>query len=222
MVGSPNEKGLALDIDGTLADSVRYYFTKTYQHFGPKDKTVEELMIEYDSTWLVPEWQNDEIQFWIKQTIVSNEIQERFDVINNAHKYVQQINDIIPVAAYVSARPENVRAGTKKWLDHYGFPEAEIVLRPDKVNDKDSIEWKTGVLKKMYPHILGIVDDSIALIDELNGYQGTLFLYGHSMLPTTDLDTLACPNWEHVYQEVKKKFKTEQPTSLLERLSPAD
>jgi hypothetical protein len=73
---------------------------------------------------------------------------------------VDKVTKIVPVLAYITARPRTILNGTMVWLKKYNFPKATIITRVRKVSREDPNKWKARVLEFLYPEIQGIVDDN--------------------------------------------------------------
>ncbi len=198
--------GLAVDIDETLAWTIGYWVEEMQKKFGnPEELTVKEMVEKYRYTQNVPYWQHAEAMKWVDEKIHSNETQKELPLIEDADFYLKKINDIVPVAAYLTIRPENVLEGTKDWLDKHGFPAAPIICRP--LGETNGSQWKARVLSSLYPKILGIIDDNAKLLEFLDkNYPGTVFLYDHKDNKGRE-DVIACPNWLAVYKEIKDRFR---------------
>ncbi len=200
--------GLAVDIDETLSYTIGHLVSKLQENFGnPENLSVKEIIEKYRYTSNVPYWQHDEAKQWIDKEIHSNELQENLPLIEDANIYLNKINEIIPVAAYITVRPTSVIEGTKIWLDKHGFPVAPIICKPMSVPHPEGNKWKAGVLQELYPQILGIIDDNAKLLEFLNkGYEGTIFLYDHHRTDS-QLHVIPCPNWPQVFENIKIHFK---------------
>ncbi|PIN75466.1 hypothetical protein COV17_03845 [Candidatus Woesearchaeota archaeon CG10_big_fil_rev_8_21_14_0_10_36_11] len=62
-------RGLALDIDDTLSDTNKFWFTNLQRLFGnPEKLTPQEMIQKYRYIQEVPYWQNSEVRMWIKKT----------------------------------------------------------------------------------------------------------------------------------------------------------
>lgn len=131
-------------------------------------------------------------------------MQENLPLIEDANVYLNKINDIIPIVAYITVRPKIVLPGTKIWLDKHNFPTAPIIARPKNVLHTDGNKWKAGILQKLYPQIIGIIDDNAKLLEFLDQkYQGVVFLYDHH-ITESNLQVIPCKNWLTVFEEIKK------------------
>ena len=63
-------KGIALDIDEVLSDTVGYLMRGLSEKFGaPQGKSVKELMAQYRYTYLVPEFGNEAAGNWVHNEI---------------------------------------------------------------------------------------------------------------------------------------------------------
>jgi len=206
------KQGLALDIDETLSRTNVFWIESMSKLFGnPENLTPIELSKKYRYTQNVPYWQTPEANVWMEEARNSNDFQEHIPLIENAHNIVQKVNQIIPIAAYITARPEVVRPGTELWLKKHGFPEVRLIMRPDSISSAESTQWKAGVLEEMYPEVMGIVDDYPSLVDNLSvDYKGVVFLYDTENHTNSSKNIIPCPTWDDVYDEVLK-YKARNP-----------
>ncbi len=200
--------GLALDIDETLSDTNIFWFTKLSELFGnPENLSPREIANKYRYSQRVPYWQTPDALIWMEEARHGNDIQLILPLIENADSVVKRINEIIPIVAYVTARPESVRAGTQSWLSSHDFPAAKLIMKPMDIPTDEGVHWKANLLIEMYPEILGIVDDHPGLLEILpNNYPGSVFLYNYNGEIRNDLSVVACPTWNNVYEAVKQKF----------------
>ncbi|PIN75465.1 hypothetical protein COV17_03840 [Candidatus Woesearchaeota archaeon CG10_big_fil_rev_8_21_14_0_10_36_11] len=125
------------------------------------------------------------------------------DLIDGAVEHVAMVNDIIPIVAYITARPTGVISGTTFWLRKHGFPEAPVIARPPEVN-KYSSDWKAGILVRVYPFVVGIIDDHPKLVQYLPAnYQRTLFLITHDHHPRDDIKIVCGIDWLTMYDKIR-------------------
>ncbi|MFZ4632289.1 MAG: hypothetical protein ACOYL8_03780 [Patescibacteria group bacterium] len=198
-------QGLAVDIDETLSWTIGYWIEEMQNKFGnPENLTIKEMVEKYRYTQNVPYWQHEEALEWVDEKINSSETQENLPLIEGSSAYINRINQIIPIVAYITVRPEKVIEGTKNWLAKHNFPLAPVICRPNELDHKNGNEWKAKILEELYPKVLGIIDDNAKLLQFVNpNYKGRVFLYDHH-------DNLgfpyavACKDWLTVYNEVKK------------------
>ncbi len=197
--------GLAVDIDETLSWTIGYWIEEMQNKFGnPENLTVKEMAEKYRYTQNVPYWQHAEVLEWIDEKINSNETQEDLPLIEGSSAYLNRINQIIPVAAYITIRPERVLEGTNNWLKKHNFPIAPVICRPNELAHSNGNEWKAKVLEELYPKVLGIIDDNAKLLQFLSPeYKGRVFLYDHHDNLGFSF-AVACKDWLKVYKEVKK------------------
>ena len=201
-------RGLALDIDETLANTYIYWATELFKTYGnPDNFTPEQLYKKYRRIQDYPAWKKKEINEWINLAIHKDELQPQLPLIENSNKIVNKVNKIIPVCAYISARPTQVTAGTKTWLDSHRFPKAPLITSNTFQGLKDSSKWKASVLEYLYPYVQGIVDDNASLVDHLSpDYKGTIFIYNHPSFRATRKNVISCGSWEEVLKQVKTIF----------------
>lgn len=202
--------GLALDIDETLSRTNISWMTALSKACGnPENLTPEELVAKYRYTQNVPYWQTDEANTLMHEMLHANDYQVEIDLIKNANHVVNEIDKLIPIVAYITARPSSVIDGTKRWLKKHGFPDATIITRPDNVSIDERSVWKAKVLHEMYPHVLGIVDDHAELASHLpENYQGTLFLYDATDHERNSINIIPCKTWDDVRSAVNHLHQT--------------
>ncbi|KKU22506.1 MAG: hypothetical protein UX31_C0001G0024 [Candidatus Nomurabacteria bacterium GW2011_GWA1_46_11] len=176
-------RGLALDIDDTLSETNAHWYDHMVKFSGPKDLTKEKLL--KSGKWIenIPEWQTEKAQEHMKATLHSNDFNEAIPLIHGADEAVRAIDRLIPIVAYITARPATVIEGTLNWLKKHGFPEAELITRPEDIKleefNVNKNKWKAQILAELYPEVIGIVDDNMGLTRELEAldYKGTVYLY---------------------------------------------
>lgn len=204
--------GIALDIDETLADSMTHWFTALYKFSSPEGMDLQEIMKKFRFAEHVPEWKTEEAFAYMEELTHSEEFNETAPLIEDSNHTVNKVNKIIPVVAYITARPEAVEAGTKRWLMKHGFPDATLITRSGNIelSDKEPLQrnsWKAEVLNYLYPEVLGIIDDNHVLAYELQklNYKGTLYLYGNETDEFKDFkNVIVCPTWEEVLKVFTK------------------
>ena len=65
------------------------------------------------------------------------------------------------------------------------------------------------MLERLYPEVGGIVDDNAELIEYLTeDYKGTIYLYNNVPGEKEGDGIVACPTWEDVIAEIKKRVRT--------------
>lgn len=196
-------EGIVLDIDETLSDTIGYLVAGLMERFGgPEGLSADEIIKKYRYTWNVPCWQAEEPSSWVRKCCYSNDEIVQLLPIEGAVSFVSKIHEIVPVVGYITARPECVMEGTKKWLAKHGFPDAPVICRPKGVTGIEMNKWKAGVLKDLYPKVKGIIDDNFGIVEYLDDYEGDVFFYNTE---SSEMGT-ACVDWSTVYEEVKKRF----------------
>jgi hypothetical protein len=205
---STSKKGIALDIDETLSWTVGWWTKQLQDLFGnPENLSVKELVKKYRYTQEVPYWQTKEALQWMEDNRASNQVQTELPLINGALEGAKKINEIIPVIAYITTRPDNVVKGTQTWLNKHGFPSAPIIARPLGTAHSDGNKWKAQVLAELEDIVLGIVDDNPELITHLpKSYKGTIFSYDNDTVSRDDIHIIPCKTWSRVVKEVERMF----------------
>ena len=206
-----NKCGLALDIDETLSATNVYWFTKLQELFGnPESLTPKEMAMKYHYTQNVPYWQTPQALAWMKEQCNSDELQKNLSVIDGAVEYVSRVNEIIPIVAYITARPTIVVPGTEYWLKVNNFPKAPVIAKPLDITEHFT-SWKAEVLQSLYPSVLGIVDDHPGMVDQLpTDYHGTIFLITHQDHPRTDITVVCGMDWPKMYEQIQKHNPLQQ------------
>jgi hypothetical protein len=203
-----NISGLAIDIDETLSFTLKYWFTNMVELFGdPEQLGVLGLIKKYRYAINVPYWQTPTAKQWMTNQVYSNEVQTKLDVIGEADKYVKELIKIMPIAVYLTVRPEEVLPGTKSWLKAHNFPTAPILARPNHIQHQDGNIWKAEVLNELFPEISGIVDDNYEVLKYLpDAYQGNFFLYSMKNYVHPPHKVICCPTWPDVITAVKNTY----------------
>ncbi|MBU2051927.1 hypothetical protein KKH13_01845 [Patescibacteria group bacterium] len=199
-------KGLGLDIDDTLAESGDAWIKGIQKQFGnPENLTIDEVKRKYRYSYNAPYWQGKTIRAWEKSIRHNNQWHRVLPLIKNANHVVEKIHQLVPIVVYLTARPKSILPGTRDWLKQHGFPEAEIVYRPQEVKLPLSLAWKAQVLEYLYPQVIGMVDDHPQLAKDLSKkYPGTLYLYDyHDQAPRGDINIVPCKNWDEVLVKVR-------------------
>lgn len=197
--------GLALDIDETLSETNPFWFKHMYEYHKPEGLELSEVIRKYAHVDDVPDWQNEQAQKVMLDILHSNDFNESIPLIHESNVVVNEIIKNIPIVAYISARPDVVRQGTLSWLKQHNFPEAEIILRPDIYDIKHRNLWKAQILLELFPEVIGIVDDSAGIVEELKkvNYQGKLYLYGPQSEEVVESSMVrVCKTWADVLKQI--------------------
>lgn len=203
------EVGIALDIDDTLSQTLLYWIQGLQEKLGGlENMTPTEIVKKFKHTRDVPQWNTPEAMEYITELCNADSLQEVIPVVEGAIDGVHRINAIVPIVAYITARPDTVVSGTTKWLKKHGFPTAPLIMRPPSISIPDGLKWKAEQLIARYPHIQGIVDNDIKLVEYLSPeYQGHFFLLSHTSVPkNSSVKVYACPDWASLVRQVRKVF----------------
>lgn len=201
--------GLAVDIDETLSNTVSYYVEQLQKKFGnPENLSVEEIVKKYKFAQNVPYWQTEEALGLIDKMRQDDTIQEHLYLIENSNKTLQEINKIIPIVVYLTARPEKISNGTEKFLKKHNFPEAKVIYRPESIPHQEGVTWKARTLEELYPGVIGIIDDNLNFIKKISDeYKGVIFLYNKEYNEERNLNVIPCKTWQDVLENVKKEVE---------------
>ncbi len=195
--------GLVLDIDETLSWTSGFWMQQMLDLFGnPEGLTLKEMVGKYKYVQNVPHFNTAQAQEWIADAIKTTGYREEMPLVENSHHFVNQINKIIPIVGYVTARPTNVLDVTKSWLAKHKFPDEPVIARPGNVIHDNGTKWKAGVLKYLSPQVVGIVDDNPELVEHLNGYKGIVYLYDNEESLGGKIRVIPCKTWPDVHAQV--------------------
>lgn len=122
-LASQHKRGLALDIDETIAWTVGSWVEQLQGQFGnPENLSVREMIAKYRYTQNVPYWQSGAALAWMDQQRHSDDMQEQLLPIEGAQSAVEEIDKLMPVVAYLTTRPTSVLVATQRGLLKHGFP----------------------------------------------------------------------------------------------------
>lgn len=197
--------GLALDIDNTIAASAPYWIRKIETVFHIADPLLEaDIGTKYRHVADTPYFQNPEIAAWL--LIPEHEADvAAITPIMGAADYVRKIHAVRPILLYLTGRPDVVKDASSRWLFQNGFPDAPVMCRPVESYGSSCEPWKIEVLKSLYPHIQGIIDDNLGLVQQglFDNYEGTIYSFGQHNL-SYGKNAIACPGWENVYNAMQQ------------------
>ena len=143
-------KGLVIDLDETLSNTIHYWAPELVKSFGnPQNLSTEEI-IKRIYAQDVPFWKLEELQKWIILALKSEEMTEVYPIIEGSDQAVKRINQVIPVAGYLTIRETCIRGATRRWLKKHGFPDEPVITRPDGLKTGGH-QWKAEVLVYLYP-----------------------------------------------------------------------
>lgn len=201
---SKKSQGLALDIDDTLAWTCREWVDHLHMKFGnPENLTPQEFFDKYGLVQHAEYFQREEVYAHIQEMCVDPVLHESIAVIEDALPAIEKISAVIPIGAYLTARPECMRSITEPWLKRHGFPDRKLIMRPDDLPVDNRHGWKAETLEQLYPEVVGIIDDNPSICRHLSPvYPGVVFLYNHSGDGVDHPRAISCSDWEDVTQKV--------------------
>lgn len=202
-------KGLAIDIDDVLCYTDNHWVDEMSKFANPENLTREEILKKYKNFDNVPYWNTPEAMAVVDKLMHSNEFQETVPLIENADQAIHAINKIVPVVAYITARPLSVYEGTRSWLTKHGFLSAPIVFRDLDTKHEHRNMWKAELLKDLYPEVLGIIDDHPELGEQLRslGYEGRHYLYDNGSNEKDYKEGSALKTWEEIVENIARDYK---------------
>lgn len=201
-----NISGIALDIDDTLSQTKKCWFESFSRIIGnPENLTNEEFCQKYHLIQDAPYFQTPEALELIQKLAHSPETYCDLEIIDNSSLCVNKINQIIPIVAYITMRPQISLEVTQKWLDQNNFPKAKLISCPNSVSRPSAVDWKVSVLEELFPQIVGIVDDSLSVAEKISpDYPGKIYFYNtdpQSLISKTNI--IPCPTWDCVLDKIK-------------------
>ncbi len=201
------QKGILLDIDETLSHTRVRYFEMYVKELGnPEQLTYETFVKNYGHTSRVPYWKTHPKFEELNGTITVNEsVHANVELISGVDDYLRRLGQIVPIAGYLTARPNVLQNVTEQWIAKHGLPMAPTILCPRYVGNKHA--WKAEILDYLEDEVLGIVDDNQDLLPEIsNGYKGTIFVYEYAgQIDRPELDIVPCADWESVLNAVAQR-----------------
>lgn len=218
LLTSSSHKGLALDIDETLAATNVAWFERLAELYGnPEGLSVSQLISKYHLAQNNPHWQSPEAQAWMHRQRTAPEAQDGLPLIPGALEGVNELRGVTTVVAYLTVRPESVNANTIAWLRECGFPDLPVVAKPDRVPFEDGNKWKAEMLHKLWPQVTGIVDDNPKVpMFAGSDYPGDLFLFGRDTVEQNYEWAIPCKTWPEVVKQVMarnfERHKTQHKT----------
>ena len=200
-------RGIALDIDDTLSFTDNHWIEQMLEKGGnPENLTRDELLTKYGSFHGVPYWREPYALAVMRGFFHSAEFHDAIPLIDGADECVRRLARIVPIAAYITARPPTVHEATRVWLKRHSFPEAPIVCRPESTYLHARNAWKAGVLHGLYPEVTGIVDDHPELQPQLAalGYQGKAYTYANGQTRYDYGGVEHARSWDEVLERVAR------------------
>lgn len=200
--------GLALDIDDTLAWTCREWAEILHEEFGnPENLTKHEFVEKYRLLENAPYFQREDVLTRCREICMADRYYHALPPIEDALSAVREIQQVIPIVAYLTARPESLRKTTEEWLSRNNFPTAPLMMNPHEFSHSITATWKSETLEKLHPQIVGIIDDNPKVCAALSdGYRGIVFLYGHGDADVPHSRAIACSDWNNVVEKVRNYY----------------
>ena len=191
----------AIDIDDTVALTAQAWASILIEQFGaPDGLSASEIFKVYGIIQNVPHWQTPEARDWIRGAINSTEIYDRVEPISEARDFLSNPPEGITIGCYLTARPDDCHEQTSRWLKRHGFPHAPLLCRPSSVPHNERHPWKARELEKLYPSVIGLIDDQVEIAHELKpSYPGRVIIVNggdHSPPLPQGKACYRYPNWQ--------------------------
>lgn len=206
--------GIAFDIDDTLSQTDFHWIERMRIAFpNPERFSRQEIIASYGMFERVPHWQSRTALRFSLAMMNSSDFQMTIPVVKGARRAAQAINRIVPIVAYITARPTSTARGTQRWLTSHGFPAAPVIYRPHHVHYTRKHPWKASLLVSLHPYIRGIIDDSPELFDELSvrNYRGDFFLFdtGRNTKLYRARHGRRHRSWKNLQHAIARRYTTE-------------
>ncbi len=201
-----NITGIALDIDNTLSSTNQDWFDFMVKKVGnPENLSYDQFSKKYHILDNAPYYQTQEAKKIIYDLTFSPKSYSELTVLDNSSHFVNKLNEIVPVVAYITMRPQSINIATQDWLDKHDFPKAKLIARVNSLDYYLAMDWKKEVLEELHPNIVGIVDDSQGIADRMSSnYKGSIYLYNYDKENyRTDINIHSCANWQSVLDKIK-------------------
>lgn len=208
-------RGVAVDIDDTLsATNLQWARQLLFTLGNPEALTPEQIISKYEYVRNVPYWPKERIEHFVQECFADETSLLGYPVLEGALPGIYEVQEVTPLLAYVTTRPDSMVDVTKAWLKRSSFPDADVVCLPHAdllqwSGIKSAMEWKAMLLEYLYPHISGIIDDNEEFIHHLSpSYRGSVCLLHRSpLIPLrTDLALYSCPTWHDVADAIRTEL----------------
>ncbi len=176
--------GLALDIDDTISLTSDGYFDLLRQEFpAPSYLTKELFRKHYAITGITLHWKDISNAYELLKTKV-NDSQFHYELSPFPHAvhHTNTLHHHQLFSCYLTARKEDMRTLTQRWLDEHGFPKKPLIMRNNTIDYANQVKWKTSTLHALQPHITGLIDNDTRILSHLQQqkYPGRMYLFGLS------------------------------------------
>ncbi len=200
-----NLTGLATDIDDTLCRTSDGFFDAFAPHIPPPSHLNYELFRKHYALHGKPLFwgeREDCKPYFIQY---GNDAQFHFNLkpIPQAIPALQQL----PLACYLTARPESMREKTQQWLNEHQFPSKPLIMRPNETPFSNHVDWKITTLEHLLPNVTGLIDNDTRITHALEqqNYLGHIFLIGLAPTEYQSEYTIVRENWDELLIEIEKR-----------------
>lgn len=189
--------GIAIDIDDTICESALAVARMMVARIpAAEGSTAEDLIREFDQPVNVPSWRTQEAMYWLKMYYESPEYMEKFLPVAGAVEALKEIEKIMPVAMYITSRMTPMRQVTETWLEKYGFPKAQVVMRSEAMRNP---AWKFEYFKQKGLTIDFMIDDNVAAWTAYGDeFVGKYVWFNRYMRPVMDDRVVSVSSWEEI------------------------
>lgn len=132
--GTKKKVSVALDLDGTLVDSVTTATKRLLESLGLREaisENIGEQVRTYDIvSSVLPEELWEEGRKELKRIFEDPEVYLSSPPFPGSVELCHRLEENFDFVGYITLRPESVIHDTKRWLKEMGFPKHENVFRP--------------------------------------------------------------------------------------------
>ena len=174
-------QGYAVDLDDTCFDTTRAYYEGLSARFpAPADVAIDTVRKTYSLDGRLVYW-NDipDALAYAHELMDDPHFNRHIHPFAEAAPAVRRLHERRIITCYKTARKERMRTVTREALAEHSFPDLPIIMLEDDTS-RHHIDAKALSLHASYPHLRGIIDDSVRLARtvEESGYPGEFFLFG--------------------------------------------
>lgn len=210
----PSDHLIVFDVDDVVTRTGPHWIGRAIQKFGMRrilqGHSATEVHMNYRYLEYCPWLHEDaEVMAWLA-TLPRDPDSYACDPVEDALEVISLIHErILPIGAYLTARPDVMAWLTITWLRMHKFPEAPVIHRPNEMHYEQAHAWKKSVLRSGYPRVVGIVEDHPKMPEHLFGddpYEGELYHFTHTRTSAHPRVT-TCPTHQDLLEALANRYK---------------